>query len=704
MESTVDTKTRRAREPIVPRESRDDNFIATFIVTENCNLNCKYCYQVKKDKKHVMSLDVAIKAIDYIFENYSSYNSIIWDIIGGEPLLEIDLVDMMCDYIKLKMYREKHHWLYNYSINVSSNGILYDKENVQRFVNKNRNMTTFVLSLDGNKQKHDSQRVRHDGTGSFDDVMKIVPKWLEDFVKSGVKCTYASDDLIYLKDSVIFLWNLGIKSVSANFVYEDLYKEGDDVILENQLKGLADYLIDNNLYGEYSCSMLDDKIGTRLPDDVLDKNWCNSGDNTITVNYDGGLFPCIRFVSYSLSNKPEFKLGDIYNGVDPNILRPFKLLNYHSQVSEKCKSCNVIAGCGWCQALNYDDAPFDGIYYKVNYICKMHKARCRASDYYYAKLKNKFNVRRDYFVARNRMLFIMMENESASFCDYKNTYNNNLKIPFETFKKGIDFAERNFLVPVILLGNDQLDDSHLKRLEGMDFISISNLSNNMPFGDKITILDVNNLDNISEQDGNIMLKVDKESIGNIYEAVKDAFTKVKRINIVITDAGELTQNDLDLYEHQLDLISDLIIDYFRQSQFKMINVLTDNLFIKKSNNCGAGTNNITLAPNSKFYVCPAFYYNDKDSNIDIDINSETDNLSGNLEEGLKDNRFVLCNKCNAYQCKRCIYLNKTMTKQYNVPSYIQCSTSQMELRKSYELQQKILGLGLSVRMATINLT
>ena len=79
----------------------------TFIVTKDCQLACKYCYLVGKNTKERMSWEVAKQAIDYILEHEEEFKeeSVIWDFIGGEPFLEIDLIDKICDYLKTEMYR-----------------------------------------------------------------------------------------------------------------------------------------------------------------------------------------------------------------------------------------------------------------------------------------------------------------------------------------------------------------------------------------------------------------------------------------------------------------------------------------------------------------------------------------------------------------------------------------------------------------------
>ena len=82
----------------------------TFIVTKDCQLACKYCYLVGKNTKERMTFEVAKQAIDYILDNeydeWFATQSVVFDFIGGEPFLEIDLIDKICDYLKMQMYAQ----------------------------------------------------------------------------------------------------------------------------------------------------------------------------------------------------------------------------------------------------------------------------------------------------------------------------------------------------------------------------------------------------------------------------------------------------------------------------------------------------------------------------------------------------------------------------------------------------------------------
>lgn len=229
--------------------------VITFVVTQDCQLACKYCYLVGKNKKGRMSLEVAQKAVDYILDNPNFFNetSVSFDFIGGEPLLEIDLIDALCDYIKIQMYLKQHPWFDNYTFTISTNGINYNSDKVQKFISKNIKHLQIGLTIDGTKNKHDINRIyKNKGTGSYDDVVKNIPLWLKQFPKANTKVTLSSEDLPYICESVLHLFKLGIHQVFMNCVYENVWHKGDDKILEDQLIKLADAIIDNELYINYS--------------------------------------------------------------------------------------------------------------------------------------------------------------------------------------------------------------------------------------------------------------------------------------------------------------------------------------------------------------------------------------------------------------------------------------------------------------------
>lgn len=372
----------------------------TLIVTEDCQLRCGYCYMTGKNIFNKMSFSVAKAAVDYVLRERDLFTpkSVIWDFIGGEPLLEIDLIDKICDYIKLQMYQINHPWFNSYRFSLSTNGLLYDSDKVQRFIRKNRRHLSFSISIDGTKQKHDAQRVFPNGQGSYDKVVKNISLWLQQFPVASTKATIAHDDLPYIKDSVVHMWELGIKDVAINPVFEDVWQTGDDIIYEQQLMQLADYILEHELYNNYKCALFSQSIGEPLLSND-DNNWCGTG-KMLAVGCDGTFYPCVRFAQYSLNNKIERPIGNCFDGIEKRKLRPFLALTRKAQSSATCLECDVASGCAWCPGCNYDMADSDTLFQRAVKICDLHKARVRANKYFWAKLQDKLKDQSQEFAVR----------------------------------------------------------------------------------------------------------------------------------------------------------------------------------------------------------------------------------------------------------------------------------------------------------------
>ncbi len=120
-------------------------------------------------------------------------------------------------------------------------------------------------------------------------------------------------------------------------------------------------------------------------------NWCGAG-RMLSVDAAGDFYPCTRFAQYSLRSKQAIKIGNVRDGIDLNRLRPFLTLDRCTQSPQECIDCEVASGCAWCQGENYDAAETPTIYQRATAICKMHKARVRANNYYWNKLYRKLEL------------------------------------------------------------------------------------------------------------------------------------------------------------------------------------------------------------------------------------------------------------------------------------------------------------------------
>ena len=655
----------------------------TFIVTEDCNLRCKYCYITHKAKGKKLALQTAKKFIDYLLNDNKIHRcqSIILDFIGGEPLLEAELIEDICDYFKIRSYEEENPWYWRYRINISTNGVNYSDNAVQRLIENNKGKISIGITIDGTKEKHDLQRVFPDGTGSYDVVNKNIKLWLEQFPGS-TKVTFASDDLKYLKESIVELWNKGIYHVAANVVYEDVWKDGDEQIFENQLKELADYIIENNLYNKNYCSLFLDHIGMPYDEKDLSNTSCGAG-KMLALSPSGDIYPCMRYYDYSLNNKKGYIIGNVDTGIDFEKARVFLLAMYKYQCDKECLECSIAKGCEFCQGVSYDESESGTNFQKAKYICKMHKARVRANNYYFAKLYHEKGIKRENFYWKKELIFIL-DDDYSSYCSYNNTKSVGEKyMRTDEILRGLEFAEKEFMHP-IFIHSKNIREEHLKDYRDIEithYIPIEAFRKEMPFYDYQIIVDystLNLVDMIPNQDS-IIFNIEEKQMNQFARAIQILLEKSDRINVNFLDLTE--KFDYEIYERQLEKCNERLKEiYLQTGKLKEINVITDILFIKKHEGCPAGNTSIALAPDGRFYICPAFYSQKMQSIGNIENGVEIKN-----QELYTPQYMPLCNMCDAYQCENCKYLNYMNTNEINVSPSFQCKKAIVEKKAAESL-------------------
>jgi radical SAM peptide maturase (CXXX-repeat target family)/CXXX repeat peptide maturase len=663
----------------------------TFCVTEDCNLACKYCYMTGKNAKHTMPFEVARKAVDYILTHREHFKeeAVVWEFIGGEPFLETDLIDRICDYIKQQMFLLDHPWFDAYRFNFSTNGLLYHTPKVQKFIWKNHGHTSIGISIDGNKAKHDLQRVRKDGSGSFDAVRKNVPLWLSQMPNTATKSTFSHDDLPHLKDSVVALWAMGIKAVAANLVFEDVWAEGDEDIFEAQLKALADYVIENRLYDEYSVRFFDPQVGNPLTEDDLNVNYCGVG-KMLAIDCQGNFYPCIRFYDISLSNRKGLRVGDIHTGINTDRLRPFHALTLRGQSPDECIGCQVGKGCAWCSGCNYDCAETDTIFQRATFICKMHKANARANEYFWARYSETTGRVSEKEKLRSasprgggnspRFLLLMTRDDITPHCNYRNTRGFRGRMDEAVRKQALAFCTKEGFTPVLLGTPDARDTPP-------DALFIIEAGETAAPPRSIALYDNHSAGRLAV--GNCILLVDRARLAMLHEFVHDLAARHGRVNVILEDIDRWGDAELTLYENQLGKIIETTRSSYTAGSPVEVNVLTDLWALTGMENCGAGENTFAVAPDGRIYFCPAFYYHDPDDfvgTLDSGIRVKNPRL-------LKADHSPYCGACDVFSCRRCKFLNKSLTGEIGIPSRIQCRVSHLERKMSMTLQGMLLADG-----------
>lgn len=278
-------------------------------------------------------------------------------------------------------------------------------------------------------------------------------------------------------------------------------------------------------------------------------------------------------------------------------------------------------------------------------------------------------------------IVILLDDTSTSFCHYTNEKADRRLIPLQTLKDGICYAMKENLNIQFVYPNYKLPKEYLAAIDSIDYTDIypAEMSDNAD----VVVFDslIAAKDYVFKEEVAYLIRTDKVSLFNEYKIIGEILDKVTRLNIVITDIETFTEDDFMAYKSLLSNLAERVEQIYVSGKSPQLNLLTDRIMLEKMNNCGAGDTSVTLAPDGKFYVCPAFY-------LSADGYTIGDMVNGleikNSQLYLLDHA-PLCRRCDAWQCKRCIWMNRKTTLEVNTPSHEQCVVAHLERNASRKL-------------------
>lgn len=155
-------------------------------VSNTCNLRCKYCYAHGGnygEKDSLMTVPIAQKVVEFI-EKSDQLNELKYiTFFGGEPLMNPDVIEYICE----KTYQKGMMYL------LQTNGTLLDDSILQLLTKYKIDVT---VSLDGPKEINDFNRVRQDGKGTYEEILKNICTMQEQGVNiSGIEATLSKEFL-----------------------------------------------------------------------------------------------------------------------------------------------------------------------------------------------------------------------------------------------------------------------------------------------------------------------------------------------------------------------------------------------------------------------------------------------------------------------------------------------------------------------------
>lgn len=290
-----------------------------------------------------------------------------------------------------------------------------------------------------------------------------------------------------------------------------------------------------------------------------------------------------------------------------------------------------------------------------------------------------------------KYLTILLADDVVSYCHYERKSLSGDLIPLKTLQDAIVWSMKENLNIQFVYPDWIIPDEYKSLIHSVDHTNIVSScckdEELVNLADVISFDDLNAVAESNSISGKIcVVRVLKEDLLEQEQMLKLILAKANRLVVIIKDIDKFSEQDFKRYTLLLDSLIPVVKQEYFKNHIVHFNLLTDRIMLDEMNNCNAGWESITLAPNGKFYVCPGFYLDD-----DMSIGSVDNGLNIKNARLYQLGFAPICRNCDAFQCKRCVWLNKKTTLEINTPSHEQCVTAHIERNASKKLLDTSLG-------------
>ncbi len=352
-----------------------------------CNLRCKYCYYLEKDKlykqckNHVISDELLEKFIkEYIEAQTTPQVLFTWH--GGETLMRP--ISFYKRALELQLIYGRGRQIDNC---IQTNGTLLTDEWCQFF--KDNNFLVGV-SIDGPQEFHDEYRRTATNKPTFVKVMNGINLLNKHGVEWNALAVVNDYNADYPLEFYRFFKQIGCKYIQFSPIVERVVKREDGLTLAPGMQGgdagLADFSITPEQWGNFLCTIFDEWVHNDVGEyfvqlfDATLANWVGQAPGVCilaeecghagVMEFNGDVYSCDHFVY------PEHLLGNLHTKTITEMMysdQQNKFAKMKKQMlPQQCKECKFLFAChGECPKNRFLNDKYGN--YGLNYLCKGYR-------------------------------------------------------------------------------------------------------------------------------------------------------------------------------------------------------------------------------------------------------------------------------------------------------------------------------------------
>ena len=326
----------------------------------HCNLACKYCYYLEKNKlyptaqRHLMS-DEMLEQFTREYIEAQTMNQVLFTWHGGEPLLRsIDF------YRKALSLQQKYAGGRRIDNVIQTNGTLLTDEWCEFFA---QNHWLVGISIDGPQPDHDHYRLTAAGKPSWKKVMQGIKLLKKHGVEWNAMAVVNAYNANHPLEFYRFFKENGCQFLQFTPIVERLTRHEDGRTLASLADkdeiSLSEASVAPEQWGYFLCAIFDEwvrkdvgKIFVEIFDCTL-ANWMGISPGICAyskecghagvMEHNGDVYSCDHFVfpEYKLGNIRDHSLIDMLYGEQQQEFSRLK----HSSLPRQCKECDMEFAC-----------------------------------------------------------------------------------------------------------------------------------------------------------------------------------------------------------------------------------------------------------------------------------------------------------------------------------------------------------------------
>lgn len=283
-----------------------------------------------------------------------------------------------------------------------------------------------------------------------------------------------------------------------------------------------------------------------------------------------------------------------------------------------------------------------------------------------------------------KYLVILLDGTSVSYCHCDNPNTTPRLIPLHTLKDAIFYAMKENLTIQFVWPDYELPQEYKDVIATIDHANIVPAT----LTDEADVVVYNGIPaDVPDSVTAVVRLTLQELLDNAGKFVP-VLQKATRLNVVVRDPESFSDSTVESYANALDLLAEAVKGEYARDHAVQLNLLTDRMMLTEMNNCNAVWETLTLAPDGRFYICPAFYYSGCKP-----VGSVAEGIDIRNPQLYRLDHAPICRNCDAWHCRRCVWLNRRTTLEVNTPSHEQCVMSHTEREASRRLLASIRQLG-----------